>query len=56
MTNKQYSETKSFVKDCSRFDIKPTSRQASKYRRNMGRLFKMANGIKIDDPKRVGVK
>ena len=42
MTNKQYAtRNRNFNLACERFNIKPTVRQASKYRRGKGAIRKM---------------
>lgn len=49
MTNKELSESKFFLRECSRIGLKPTPRQASKFRRGMGALYKRSIGM--DDVK-----
>ena len=41
-TNVQYSKDRVFVKACECADLPPTSRQASKYRRNKGLAVRYA--------------
>jgi hypothetical protein len=40
MTNKEFSRTPDFVKLCELSEVKPTKRQASKFRMGKGDLFK----------------
>ena len=41
MTNKKFAETnQEFIEACQSIDIKPTKRQASKYRMGKGKAFK----------------
>lgn len=41
MTNKEFSETNEhFIEACERVDIKPTVRQASKWRNHKGLAYK----------------
>ena len=46
MTNRMYAqENKEFNDACSKFDVKPTSRQASKFRNKKGVLYKKMKGL-----------
>lgn len=38
-SNRQYAETESFQEACQLANVKPTKRQASKYRRGLGSAF-----------------
>lgn len=40
MTNKEFSRTKDFIELCEKAKVKPTKRQASKFRMGKGDLFK----------------
>ena len=40
VTNKEYTKMKSFISACLFVDIKPTKRQASKWRNKKGLAFK----------------
>jgi len=40
VTNKKFSEQESFIKSCESAGIKPTKRQASKFRRGKGIVYK----------------
>ena len=41
MTNKEFAKSnKNFLETCEMANIKPTKRQASKFRRRMGKAFK----------------
>ena len=48
MTNKEFTKDKFFRKCCDRMDIIPTTRQASKFRRNMGLAIKVAPRIRTE--------
>ncbi len=43
MTNKQFSMTKDFIDLCEKAKVKPTKRQASKFRMGKGELYKGRN-------------
>jgi hypothetical protein len=51
MTNKEYSETKTFIAACEKvktvmgIDCKATTRQAGKYRRKTGLAYKVEKGL-----------
>lgn len=51
VTNEEYSNTEAFVEDCKRFNLKPTTRQASKYRLHKGALYKLSRGHEVHIPK-----
>lgn len=38
--NRAYGEQKNFIKSCLSYNVKPTKRQASKFRNGKGSLFK----------------
>lgn len=40
MTNREYSKTEAFIKLCEEAKVKPTKRQASKFRMGKGILYK----------------
>ena len=45
MTNREFAEQdKTFIEACERTDIKPTTRQASKWRNHKGMAYKTAGG------------
>ena len=43
--NKSVLESKEFISMCEKANIKPTKRQASKYRRKTGRAYKFGKGL-----------
>jgi len=46
MTNRKYAlDNKEFNDLCQKFDVKPTARQASKYRNKKGALYKKSKGL-----------
>lgn len=40
MTNKEYANSKDFTEKCEKVGVKPTKRQASKYRNKKGSVYK----------------
>ena len=40
MTNAQYSQTPAFIQACERAGVKPTKRQAAKFRKGRGRAYR----------------
>ena len=40
VTNREYSKRQNFVDACILADVKPTKRQASKFRRGIGKAYK----------------
>jgi hypothetical protein len=48
MTNKEFSRTPDFIKLCEAAKVKPTKRQASKFRMGKGNLFKVRNICKVE--------
>jgi hypothetical protein len=52
MTNKEFSRTADFVKLCEAAKVKPTKRQASKFRMGKGDLFKVRNTCCVKEEKK----
>lgn len=48
MTNKEFSRSKDFIELCEKAKVKPTKRQASKFRMGKGSLFKLRNICKLE--------
>lgn len=46
MTNREFTKDENFIKCCEMANVKPTKRQASKYRRKMGLAYKKSQGGK----------
>lgn len=45
MTNFEFSQTKTFITICNTANVKPTTRQASKYRRGTGAVYLITKKI-----------
>lgn len=45
MTNSEFSQTKTFIAMCETANVKPTTRQASKYRRGLGAVYQIIKKI-----------
>lgn len=41
-TNKEYAESENFLLHCGAADVKPTPRQASKFRRGKGAAYRIS--------------
>lgn len=41
MTNREFSKDKEFIECCERANVKPTARQASKFRNQQGLAYKI---------------
>jgi len=41
VTNKEFSMNSTFAKACRECDLEPSKRQASKYRRKIGKVYKL---------------
>jgi len=47
MTNREFTKDKFFRKCCEFANVLPTTRQASKYRRDKGSAFEMSSHIRM---------
>jgi len=41
LSNKEYAKQERFIKLCELANVKPTPRQASKFRRKLGKVYKL---------------
>lgn len=49
LTNAAFAETDGFVKACEKAGIKPTARQASKYRNKRGSAYKATHVVEAKE-------
>lgn len=46
-TNKKYADNQEFINACAIHEVKPTARQASKFRRGLGLLIIKTSGVDV---------
>lgn len=42
MTNREYAKEQIFLNHCKKANVKPTTKQASKFRRGLGAVYKIS--------------